>query len=198
MIYNNNYNRILLIGFRCTGKSTIGLELAKILNFEFLDIDSLIENEQGKTIKEITENGKNWSIFREIETLKIKELLNFDNIVISAGGGLGVNNVLYDNFLTYGDIQREIIKSSFDTLKILLEADENIIAKRLINGMDIRPDLSIQTFNDSDYIDNNLTMMKEREENYKDMADIIINTNSEDTCENVNKIIDAINIIGRK
>ena len=188
-----NYNRILIVGFRCSGKSTISTELSKKLNLEFVDMDSLIEKEQGKKINEITNSGKNWQYFRKLETIKIKELLHFDNVLISAGGGLGVNDIMYNDLLTYGDIQREIIKSSVDTLKIMLFANENVIRERLKNSKLSRPDLKQQTYNEEEYIENNIKIMKEREDNYKNMADIVFDTSNEDVDINVNNLINIIN-----
>ena len=187
-----NYNRILIVGFRCSGKSTISTELSKKLNLEFVDMDSLIEKEQGKKINEITNSGKNWQYFRKLETIKIKELLHFDNVLISAGGGLGVNDIMYNDLLTYGDIQREIIKSSVDTLKIMLFANENVIRERLKNSKLSRPDLKQQTYNEEEYIENNIKIMKEREKDYIEMSDIIFNTNDSDILKNVNNLINII------
>ena len=187
-----NYNRILIIGFRCTGKTTISRELSKYLNFECLDIDNLIEEEQEKSIVEITNNGEDWSIFRELETFKIKELLNFDNVVISAGGGLGVNNIKCNNELTCGEIQKEIVKRSVDTLKILLVADDNVIKERLLQGRFFRPDLGNKTFNEEEYIKSNLKIMKERENNYREMADIVFDSSSSDILQNVNDLLEII------
>lgn len=194
----NNYNRVLVIGFRCSGKTTLSKELSERLGFECLNMDSLIEQEQNKSINEITNNGENWTTFRELETIKIKELLNFDNVVISAGGGLGVNNIQYNDVLTYGDLQREIIKRSLDTLKILLVADEDVIRERLHNSKAIRPDLSEKTFNEEDYIESNIKIMKEREEFYEEMADITFNTNSSNILQNTNDLLDIIDNFIRK
>ena len=44
---------IVLIGFMGTGKSTIGRELSRRTSWKFLDMDQLIEKEQGRTIPEI-------------------------------------------------------------------------------------------------------------------------------------------------
>ncbi len=188
-----NFNRIIVIGFRCVGKSIISTKLAKLLDFECLNMDTIIERQEGKSIAKITNDGKNWREFREIETLKLKELLSFNNIVISAGGGVGVNNIKYNDMLTYGEIQKKIIKDSTDTLKILLYSDANVIRKRIKNRKKIKPDLEEETFNEEEYVEENIRIMKEREKDYKDMADIMFNTNSKDVNKNVNEIMKLIN-----
>lgn len=188
-----NYNRIIVIGFRCVGKSIISAKLAKLLDFECLNMDTIIEKQEGKSIAKITNDGKNWREFREIETLKLKELLSFNNIVISAGGGVGVNNIKYNDMLTYGEIQKKIIKDSVDTLKILLYSDENVIRKRIKTHKNIKPDLEEETFNEEEYVEENIRIMKERENDYKDMADIMFNTSSKDVNKNVNEIMKLIN-----
>lgn len=188
-----NFNRIIVIGFRCVGKSIISTKLAKLLDFECLNMDTIIERQEGMSIAKITNDGKNWREFREIETLKLKELLSFNNVVISAGGGVGVNNIKYNDMLTYGEIQKKIIKDSIDTLKILLYSDENVIRKRIKNRKKIKPDLEEETFNEEEYVEENIRIMKEREKDYKDMADIMFNTNSKDVDKNVNEIMKLIN-----
>lgn len=188
-----NFNRIIVIGFRCVGKSIISTKLAKLLDFECLNMDTMIERQEGMSIAKITNDGKNWREFREIETLKLKELLSFNNVVISAGGGVGVNNIKYNDMLTYGEIQKKIIKDSVDTLKILLYSDANVIRKRIKNRKKIKPDLEEETFNEEEYVEENIRIMKEREKDYKDMADIMFNTNSKDVNKNVNEIMKLIN-----
>lgn len=188
-----NYNRIIVIGFRCVGKSIISAKLAKLLDFECLNMDTIIEKQEGKSIAKITNDGKNWREFREIETLKLKELLSFNNIVISAGGGVGVNNIKYNDMLTYGEIQKKIIKDSIDTLKILLYSNENVIRKRIKTRKNTKPDLAEETFNEEEYVEENIRIMKERENDYKDMADIMFNTSSKDVNKNVNEIMKLIN-----
>lgn len=188
-----NYNRIIVIGFRCVGKSIISAKLAKLLDFECLNMDTIIEKQEGKSIAKITNDGKNWREFREIEALKLKELLSFNNVVISAGGGVGVNNIKYNDMLTYGEIQKKMIQDSTDTLKILLYSDEDVIRKRIKNCKNIKPDLEEETFNKKEYIEENIRIMKERENDYKDMADIMFNTSSKDVNKNVNEIMKLIN-----
>lgn len=190
------YNRILLLGFRCVGKTTISKKLSKIMGIPSIDVDEEIEKEQRKTITEITNNGLNWKNFREIELLKLKEILKINNIIISAGGGVGVNDVKYNDNLTYGDLQRDVIIKSTDTLKILLFADEDVLKNRLflskINDNN-RPDLKDKSANIDEYIENNIKIMRQREKYYNKMADITFNTNNENIEENTINLIKIIN-----
>ncbi len=190
------HKRILFLGFRCSGKSTISKEFGLKIGINVFDTDKEIEREQNKTINEISHNGQNWDKFRELEVKKLKELLNIDNIIISAGGGIGVNNIIFNNKYTFGDIQKQEILKNKDTLKILLWADDDIIAERLKQSKLVendRPDLNGQTTNIEEYVANNLKIMHEREKNYREMADIIFNTNNSNTDENVENLIYIIN-----
>ena len=58
--------KIFLIGYRCTGKTTLGKILAHRLNFDFIDTDLLIEQSLGLTIRKIIEK-QGWEKFRQIE-----------------------------------------------------------------------------------------------------------------------------------
>ncbi len=190
------HKRILFLGFRCSGKSTISKEFGLKIGINVFDTDKEIEREQNKTINEISHNGQNWDKFRELEVKKLKELLNIDNIIISAGGGIGVNNIIFNNKYTFGDIQKQEILKNKDTLKILLWADDDIIAERLKQSKLVendRPDLNGQTTNIEEYVANKLKIMHEREKNYREMADIIFNTNNSNTDENVENLIYIIN-----
>lgn len=77
---------IYLIGFMGSGKSTIGKLLSKKLNMPFIDIDTTIEQTQGKIVSEIfSEMGE--QKFRELEKEIITELAKNNNQVVALGGG---------------------------------------------------------------------------------------------------------------
>ena len=97
------------------GKTTVGMELAKKLNYKLIDTDHSIENDQSRKIKDIfSEDGE--LFFRNLETLKLKELINVENAIISTGGGI----ILKDE-------NRSILNNLFT---IYLKADfENIFNK---------------------------------------------------------------------
>ena len=77
---------IILIGYRCTGKTSVGKRLAACLNSAFYDTDALIQEETGKTIRQIVDEG-GWRAFRDEEKKTVARLALQDNCVIALGGG---------------------------------------------------------------------------------------------------------------
>ena len=77
---------IILIGYRASGKTSAGRELARILGRPFFDTDRMIFARTGRTVREIVE-ASGWQAFREVEKTVISELSGLDEVVISAGGG---------------------------------------------------------------------------------------------------------------
>jgi shikimate kinase len=77
-------NSISLIGMAGAGKSTVGRELANILNFRLIDSDSLIEEQQGKSLQKILDD-EGYLRLREIENSVLKNL-HFKEIILSTGG----------------------------------------------------------------------------------------------------------------
>ena len=78
---------IILIGFMGVGKSTVGRLLASELKLNYLDTDQLIEQTEARTISEIfrTEGEEH---FRSLETEVLETLQDYDNFVLSTGGGI--------------------------------------------------------------------------------------------------------------
>jgi len=77
-------NSISLIGMAGAGKSTVGRELANILNFRLIDSDTLIEEQQGKSLQKILDD-EGYLRLREIENSVLKNL-HFKEIILSTGG----------------------------------------------------------------------------------------------------------------
>ena len=77
---------IVLIGYRGSGKSTVGRKLASALWMEFVDTDTLLTDRAGKSIKEIFA-AEGEAGFRDREAAVIQEVAGRDNHVIAAGGG---------------------------------------------------------------------------------------------------------------
>lgn len=77
---------IVLTGFMGTGKTTVGKTLAEWVTFDFADMDSLIEQEAGKTIPEIFA-AEGEAGFREREREAARRLAQGSKQVIATGGG---------------------------------------------------------------------------------------------------------------
>lgn len=77
---------IVLIGYRCTGKTTIGKKVAESLGLPFYDTDELVERQSGRTIRDIIE-ASGWQTFRNEEKAVIKTLSKKEGCVIALGGG---------------------------------------------------------------------------------------------------------------
>ncbi|KAA6302374.1 MAG: Shikimate kinase [Candidatus Ordinivivax streblomastigis] len=78
--------KIFLIGYMGAGKTTIGQNLARRLNLQFVDTDKYIESRYRKKINQIfAERGE--EEFREMERKILQEVTQFENVVISTGGG---------------------------------------------------------------------------------------------------------------
>ena len=79
--------RIYLIGYMGAGKTTLGKSLSQRMNLNYIDTDHFIENRYRKKISDIfaTEGEER---FREIEHRILCEISEFEDVVISTGGGL--------------------------------------------------------------------------------------------------------------
>jgi len=122
---------IFLIGYRCTGKTTVGRSLAKRLERIFFDTDLEVVKEQGMNISEIV-NKKGWTTFRDIEKCVIQCICERDNQVVATGGGVVLDE---DN------VQRMKGRG----VLIWLRADIKTIEKRIIKDnatQDFRPALT--------------------------------------------------------
>jgi shikimate kinase (EC 2.7.1.71) len=93
--------RIFLVGFMCSGKSTVGKLLADKLGYTFWDIDQVIEEREGKSIEEIFKS-KGEEYFRSLERKVLEEFLGKERIVVSTGGGLGANPTAMEKMKSAG------------------------------------------------------------------------------------------------
>lgn len=90
--------RIFLIGYMGAGKTTLGRALAAAIGVEFIDLDCYIEERFRKTVSQIfAEKGE--EEFRSIERRMLHEVGEFENVIISTGGGTPCffDNVEYMN-----------------------------------------------------------------------------------------------------
>lgn len=171
---------VVLIGFRCSGKTTTGRLLAKRLKYEFVDTDDYVEEKYEMTIREMFDKkGESW--FRLMETDAIEELSKLDNTVIATGGGV---------ILKYKNIQNLKKKGAL----ILLQADPKTIyerAKKSERTLTQRPPLTTK-----DMYTEIKEQMEYRKPYYLQAANYIINTSLKSPRELVNEILELLNATG--
>lgn len=78
--------RIYLVGFMGSGKSSVGICLAREIGYRFIDLDHEIERERGLTVAEIFGNDGEPE-FRRLEAMALRETGRLDQVVVATGGG---------------------------------------------------------------------------------------------------------------
>ena len=105
-------NNIILIGMPAVGKSTVGVVVAKRLGYKFIDVDILIQEEEGKLLREIiAEKGTDG--FLEVED-RINASVTVDQAVISPGGSVVYCENAMKHYKEIGTVV--YLKVSFETI----------------------------------------------------------------------------------
>lgn len=117
--------RIILIGYMGSGKTTVGKALSKETGMMFYDLDWYIESRMRKTVAQIfAEKGEEG--FRKIEHNMLHEVAEFENVIISCGGG---TPCFFDN-IDYINQQGEVV---------YLKATPEVLYRHLLMGKVERP-----------------------------------------------------------
>ena len=117
-------DRIALVGFMGSGKSTVGRQLAKAVGYRFVDLDTLIEERAGVSIPELFRRDGE-EVFRALESTLLLGLGERLSIVIATGGGAPM-----------GAANREFLRTNCRTFYLEISAAE--VARR-IGGTTGRP-----------------------------------------------------------
>lgn len=119
--------KVILMGYRATGKSSIGRLLSRKLKIPFADTDELVEAATGMPIKELVAR-EGWDAFRKKETEAIASLQGTGPGVVATGGGAllsEANRVMLKEmgFMIY-------LKTPLDTIVERLEKDAREFCSR--------------------------------------------------------------------
>ncbi len=168
--------RIILIGYMGAGKTTVGRELAKELGLMFYDLDWYITSRMRRTVAQLfEEHGEDG--FRQIERNMLHEVAEFENIVLSCGGG---TPCFFDNM--------DYMNQKGDT--VYLKATPEVLYAHLKMGKGVRPLLLNKTPEQVEAFVK--TQLKEREPFYtkaKHTFDVSLLDNSEKIHVSVKNII---------
>ena len=151
---------LFLIGFRCTGKSSVGRSLSEKLGRPFVDTDSLLVTKQKMSIKEIV-GAHGWESFRQMEHVNLKNVCNSDEQVVATGGGVVLNE---DNVMHMQKSGRIIwLKATPETIKTRMLQDKDT--------QEFRPALTLD-----DSISEIEETLSAREHLYKSATDLFVDT----------------------
>ena len=157
--------RIYLIGLPGVGKSTVGKELSKQIEYEYIDLDIYIEEFMNKSIPNIfSEYGEEF--FRELEKKALKDMLKKENVVVACGGGI---------------IKDKANKEIMEGKVIYLTAPIEFISDRINNSEIDRPLMSKYSIQD---------LLIKREELYHYFMDLeVMNIELNDTIKVIKESI---------
>ena len=163
-------NNIVLIGMPGVGKSTAGVVLAKVLGYEFIDADLVIQQQEGKLLHEIiSEVGADG--FIEVEN-RVNRELTAEKSIIATGGSVVYGKEAMQHLKEIGTIV--YLKVSYDILEKRLHdiKGRGVVLK---DGQDLRG------------------LYEERIPLYEKYADIIVCEDNLTVEETIEKIVEQLN-----
>ncbi len=164
--------KIILTGYRCVGKSSVGKLVAEELHLPFYDTDEMVEKSAGKKIAEIVD-ASGWDAFRRKEREVVRSLKDFKEGVIALGGGAVMDSAnvecLRDNGIFVW------LRAEPETIISRLESDGKSATQR--------PSLSGKSVHEETI--ENITA---REPVYRSIAGIVIKTDRQDMVEIAGRI----------
>lgn len=167
--------RIIIIGYMGSGKTTVGHALSHELGLPFYDLDWYIETRMHRTVKQIFDE-KGEEGFRKIEHNLLHEVAEFEDVIISCGGG---TPCFFDN-IDYINRQGETV---------YLKCTTDVLYKHLKMGKTVRPLLLNKTPDEvKTFIE---AQLKQREPFYA-KAKHIVDVSLMDNKEKIKTTVDAI------
>jgi len=167
---------IYLIGYRCTGKTTVGKRLAHRLGRSFVDTDRELVRQTGSAISDMVRD-KGWPFFRKLEKAVLKRIGQGGRSVVATGGGVVLDE---ENVQAMKDSGVLIwLRATPETLKNRLASDGNT--------HDFRPGLT-----EKGPLAEIETVLSRRVPLYEKAADLIVETDNRDVEAVAETIIDLL------
>jgi shikimate kinase len=173
---------LVLVGYRATGKSSVGRELAERLHRPFIDLDEVLVQEAGCAIADIVARG-GWEDFRRREKELVLRFGKAFGQVLATGGGvvLDPENV-------------EVLRKN--GILIWLMAKPAVIKKRL--GLDAATQSLRPSLTGADVQSEVDRVLAEREPLYRGAAHLVIDTTNLSIDEVISRIMAALHEVKEK
>ncbi|MDP4272446.1 MAG: shikimate kinase [Bacteroidota bacterium] len=164
--------RIFLMGYMGAGKTTVGKKLAQRLNLSFTDLDWFIEHRHHKTINQIfADSGE--AGFRKIEKEALHEVGEFEDALISVGGG---TPCFFDNIEFMGE----------NGISIYLKVSPTVLSERLCQAKQSRPLLKDKS---DEEILAFITEALAKREPFYERATLVFDASELNTREDIDRIV---------
>lgn len=152
--------RVILTGYRATGKSVVGSQLAKLLGYRFVDTDQELAAVMCCSVAEyVRKHG--WQSFRQLEKKLLERLAGMNHVVIATGGGA----------VLHQDEWQNLHKQS---LVVWLQADAQTISDRL--RVDPASQMQRPSLTGAGTIEEIESVLEERETMYQQGSDMAIDS----------------------
>ncbi len=165
-------DNIILIGMPGVGKSTVGVILAKLMGYQFLDADLLIQQQEGKLLREIIEEA-GIEGFIEVEN-RVNAGIEATRTVIATGGSVVYGREAMEHLKAIGTV-------------VYLKVSYPVLEKRLADikgrGVVVRENQSLRD------------LYEERTPLYEQYADIRISEERMNVEQTVEKLMEALELI---
>ena len=162
-------SNIILVGMPTSGKSTVGVILAKILGYNFIDADIVIQKEEGRTLSKII-SDEGIDGFIDIEN-RVNAGIEAEKTVIATGGSVIYGVEAMEHYKNIGKV-------------VYLKVDMEVLTRRLKDvkqrGVVMRPGQSL------------VSLYNERSVLYEKYADITIDEKNNTMEEVVSDLVAAL------
>jgi len=174
----NTTRNLVLIGYRATGKTSVGAALARLLARPFVDLDQVLVAEAGRSVAEIVAQG-GWEEFRRLEKDLVARYRQTRGQVLATGGGVVLD-------------PENITALRENGVIIWLTADPAAIQARL--DADRPRDAFRPSLTGGGTVSEVLEVLKFREPLYRAAAQLIFDTTNESIPQVVQEILAALDL----
>ncbi len=167
---------VVLMGYMGSGKSTIGKDLAKVLHYEFIDLDDFISDKENTAITDLF-NTKGEIYFRKKETQYLSEILNTkDSIVLALGGGTPCYGNNLSILLAHKNVVTFYLKLSILSLveRLKKEQDQRPLIKHITTIEDLQEFIGKHLFERAAYYNQAKHTITSDNKSRKDVLEAIL------------------------
>ncbi|MEM7625913.1 MAG: shikimate kinase [Planctomycetota bacterium] len=169
--------KIILMGYRGSGKTSIGKKIADQTWKEFVDTDTeVVKRFAGRSIADIWQTDGE-AAFRKTEAEVTQELLKRDNHVIALGGGAVMDPAT-----------AEAIRDTTEAKRIYLAAKPTVLAERIAadaRSAESRPSLTGGAATASGDVEEITAVLEQRDPVYRELADVVFDVSYVDVAQAV-------------